>query len=135
MSLQVYVLTPKNIVFNGNVEEVKLPSNSGRMGVLPNHISTITALEVGVMSIRESNLWKHFAVMGGFALVKRNKVTGLVNEAESADSIDSQEAEEIFIKASKQLEEAIGLKQRAEANFTYKRAKARYLAVNPDFMF
>lgn len=129
MSLQVNIMTPDRIFLNEPVDEIILPTNTGQMGVLKNHASLITALDVGVVLIRSNNEWTSIAVMGGFALVKQNKVTLLVNEAESIKTINAQEAEALFLQAKQNLEEAQGQKQKVEANFAFKRARARYQVV------
>lgn len=129
MILQVCVITPDQIFLNKEAEEVILPTNTGLMGVLRNHAPLITALEVGVMLFRVKKKWTSIALMGGFALVKQNKITVLVNEAESETTIDSVEAEKTFNLTKKQLEEAQNQKQKVEANFAFKRARARYQVI------
>lgn len=129
MSLQVCIMTPNCIFFNEQVEEIILPTNTGQMGVLTNHAPLITALDIGVMLVRTKNDWTTLALMGGFALVKQNQVTVLVNEAESRDTIDPIEAEQSFTAAKQKLEQAEGQKEKVEANFSFKRAKARYQVV------
>jgi ATP synthase F1 epsilon subunit len=52
MSLKVCIMTPDRIFWNKEVEEIILPTNTGQMGVLTNHAPVITALDIGVMSIR-----------------------------------------------------------------------------------
>ncbi len=130
MSLQVCIMTPDRIFLNQQAEEMILPTNTGQMGVLTNHAPLITALDIGVMLIRTKNDWTTIALMGGFALVKQNQVTVLVNEAESKETIDPIEAEKAFTAARQKLEQAEGQKQKVEANFSFKRAKARYQVVS-----
>nr|YP_009105152.1 CF1 epsilon subunit of ATP synthase [Edaphochlorella mirabilis]AIT93722.1 CF1 epsilon subunit of ATP synthase [Edaphochlorella mirabilis] len=129
MSLQVCIMTPDRIFWNDQAEEIILPTNTGQMGVLTNHAPLITALDIGVMLIRSKNEWISIALMGGFALVKQNQITVLVNEAESAKTIELEEAENSFNAAKIKLEEAEGQKQKVEANFIFKRARARYQVV------
>ena len=90
MTLQVCIMTPDRIFWNEQAEEIILPTNTGQMGVLASHAPLITALDIGVMLIRSKNEWISVALMGGFALLKQNQVTVLVNEAESAKTIKSQ---------------------------------------------
>ena len=129
MVLQVYVITPDRIFLNKKVEEVILPTNTGLMGVLTNHASLITALEIGVMLFRTNRDWTPIALMGGFALVKKNQITVLVNEAETEATINPKEAEKSFKLSKKQLDEAKDQKQKVEANFAFKRARARYQVI------
>ena len=129
MALQVCVITPDQVFLYLYAEEVILPTNTGLMGVLTNHAPLITALEIGVMLIRVKKDWKPFALMGGFALVKQNQITVLVNEAESEATIDRTEAEQSFTITKQKFEEATDQKQKVEANFAFKRARARFQVV------
>lgn len=129
MSLQISILTPERPFWNGQAEEIILPTETGEMGVLKNHAPIITGLDVGAMLIRTKQEWNSYAIMGGFALVKQNQVTILANEAEFAENIDPEEAKQNFESAKINLEKADGVKEKVEANFTYKRAKARFQVV------
>lgn len=129
MSLQISILTPERPFWNGQAEEIILPTETGEMGVLKNHAPIITGLDVGAMLIRTKEQWNSVAIMGGFAVVKRNQITILANEAESAEAIDADEAKNAFEVAKKNLETAEGVKQKVEANFAFKRAKARFQVV------
>jgi len=129
MTLQVCIMTPDRIFWNDQAEEIILPTNTGQMGVLTNHAPLITALDIGVTLIRSKNEWIPVALMGGFALVKQNQVTILVNEAESSKTIQLEQAENAFQEAKLRLEQAQGEKQRVEATFSFKRARARYQVV------
>lgn len=131
MSLQISILTPERPFWNGQAEEIILPTETGEMGVLKNHAPIITGLDVGAMLIRSTGdqQWNSYAIMGGFALVKQNVVTILANEAQSSDNIDPEEAKNAFEIAKNNLEKAEGVKDKVEANFAYKRAKARFQVV------
>nr|WEM32114.1 ATP synthase CF1 subunit epsilon [Ostreobium sp. TRHA14-720] len=129
MNLQIRVVTPDQVFLDKEVDEIILPTNTGLMGVLKNHAPLITAIEVGVMLFRIKKEWTSIALMGGFAFVKQNRITVLVNEAESEVTIDPTEAEKDFNLAKQQLEEAQGQKQKVEANFSFKRARARYQVI------
>lgn len=129
MSLQVCIMTPDRIFWDDQAEEIILPTNTGQMGVLENHAPLITALDIGVMLIRTKKDWISLALMGGFALVKQNQITVLVNEAESAETIEIDQAENAFNTAKTQLDQADDQKKKVEANFVFKRARARYQVV------
>jgi len=130
MSLQISILTPERPFWNGQADEIILPTETGEMGVLKNHAPIITGLDVGAMMVRKGQgEWNSYAIMGGFALVKQNQVTILANEAVSADNIDPEEAKTAFETAKANLEKAEGVKEKVESNFAYKRAKARFQVV------
>lgn len=129
MSLEITILTPQRPFWNGQAEEIILPTETGEMGVLKNHAPIITGLDVGAMLVRTKEEWSSYAIMGGFALVKQNIVTILANEAQSSQNIDPEEAKTTFETAKESLEKAQGVKEKVEANFAYKRAKARFQVV------
>ena len=118
-------MTPDRIFWNQQAEEIILPTNTGQMGVLKNHAPLMTALDIGVMLIRTKVEWTSVALLGGFALVKQNKVTVLVNQAESPSTINVEQAEKTYQEAQRQWVEATGAKEKVEANFALKRARAR----------
>ena len=126
MSLQVCIMAPDRIFWNEEATELILPTNTGQMGVLKNHTPLITGLDIGVMLVRSGTEWISMALMGGFALVKDNKVTILVNEAELGSNIDSEQAEVQFNEAKAKLENASGRKEKIESKLAFKRARARY---------
>ena len=92
MSLTLRVLAPDQSVFDGNADEVILPSTTGQLGILPGHVSLLTALDFGVLRVREGNSWKAIALQGGFAEVDADEVTVLVNAAELGSSINAEAA-------------------------------------------
>ena len=122
-------MAPNRIVWNSEVQEIILSTNSGRIGILPNHAPLLTALDIGIIKIRLNEKWSTMALMGGFAMIDNNQITILVNEAEKANEINLQDAQETFQIAKTKLSQANGRKQAIEANLTLKRAKARLEAI------
>lgn len=129
MTLNLRVMAPNRIVWNSEVQEIILSTNSGRIGILPNHAPLLTALDIGIIKIRLNEKWSTMALMGGFAMIDNNQMTILVNEAEKANEINLQEAQEAFQVAQIKLSQADGRKQTIEANLTLKRSKARLEAI------
>lgn len=130
MVLNLRVMAPNRIVWNSEVWEIILSTNSGQVGILPNHAPLLTALDMGVLKIRHDGQWSAMALMGGFAMIDNNRVTILVNEAERATEIDPDEARRAFQMAQADLAKAEGKKKLIEANLAFKRAKARLEASN-----
>ena len=99
MSISLKVLAPNQNVFEGEAEEVILPSTTGQLGILPGHISLVTAIDIGVLRLRSNSKWISIALMGGFAEIESDEVTVLVNSAEIGSNIDQKSAEEALSKA------------------------------------
>ena len=51
MSISLKVLAPNKNVYQGEAEEVILPSTTGQIGVLPGHISLVTAIDLSLIHI------------------------------------------------------------------------------------
>jgi F-type H+-transporting ATPase subunit epsilon len=96
MTLTLRVLAPDKSVFDGSADEVILPSTTGQLGILTGHVSMLTALDSGVLRLREGGTWQSIAVTGGFAEVEANEVTVLVNAAELGSGIDTATAEKEY---------------------------------------
>lgn len=129
MTLQVCIMTPDKIFWDEEAEEIILPTNTGQMGVLSKHAPLITALDIGVMSIRQNNSWNFIALMNGFASIKNNKITILVNSAESKETINSSKAEKEFLEAQDKVNTVTDEKEKVEAILAFKRARARFLVI------
>ena len=99
MSISLKVLAPNQNVYEGEAEEVILPSTTGQIGILPGHISLVTAIDIGVLRLRMNSQWKSIALMGGFAEIESDEVIVLVNSAEVGSDINVQKAEEALKEA------------------------------------
>nr|YP_009661017.1 ATP synthase F0 subunit E [Semenovia gyirongensis]YP_009710196.1 ATP synthase CF1 epsilon subunit [Tetrataenium yunnanense]YP_009710275.1 ATP synthase CF1 epsilon subunit [Heracleum candicans]YP_010161876.1 ATP synthase F0 subunit E [Semenovia thomsonii]YP_010324429.1 ATP synthase CF1 epsilon subunit [Peucedanum angelicoides]YP_010335432.1 CF1 subunit epsilon [Zosima korovinii]YP_010412896.1 ATP synthase CF1 epsilon subunit [Tordyliopsis brunonis]YP_010631399.1 AtpE [Pimpinella thellungia len=130
MTLNLCVLTPNRIVWNSKVNEIILSTNSGQIGVLPNHASVATAVDIGILKIRLDGQWLTMALMGGFARIGNNEITVLVNDAEKGSDIDSQEARQTLEIAEANLRKAEGKRQKIEANLALRRARTRVETIN-----
>nr|YP_010258704.1 ATP synthase CF1 epsilon subunit [Heliciopsis lobata]UIX22866.1 ATP synthase CF1 epsilon subunit [Heliciopsis lobata] len=130
MTLNLCVLTPNRIVWDSEVKEIILSTNSGQIGVLPNHAPIATAVDIGVLRIRLKNQWLTMALMGGFARIGNNEITILVNDAERGGEIDPQEAQRTLEIAEANLSRAEGKRQTIEANLALRRARTRVEAIN-----
>nr|YP_010131100.1 ATP synthase CF1 epsilon subunit [Benincasa hispida]QPZ75747.1 ATP synthase CF1 epsilon subunit [Benincasa hispida]QSQ72316.1 CF1 subunit epsilon [Benincasa hispida]UXN84288.1 ATP synthase CF1 epsilon subunit [Benincasa hispida] len=132
MTLNLSVLTPNRIIWDSEVKEIILVTNSGQIGVLPDHAPIATAVDIGILKIRltPNDGWLTMALMGGFARIGNNEVTILVNDAEKASDIDPQEAQQTLEIAEANLREAQGKRQTIEANLALRRARTRVEAIN-----
>nr|YP_010573590.1 ATP synthase CF1 epsilon subunit [Allium pallasii]QGY74586.1 ATP synthase CF1 epsilon subunit [Allium pallasii]UZH92753.1 ATP synthase CF1 epsilon subunit [Allium pallasii]UZH92838.1 ATP synthase CF1 epsilon subunit [Allium pallasii] len=130
MTLNLCVLTPNRIILNSEVKEIILSTNSGQIGVLPNHAPIATAVDIGLLRIRLNDQWLTIALMGGFARISNNEITILGNDAEMSNDIDPQEAQQALEIAEANLSGAQGKRQAIEANLALRRARTRVEAVN-----
>nr|YP_010158179.1 ATP synthase CF1 epsilon subunit [Cyrtophyllum fragrans]QRG30302.1 ATP synthase CF1 epsilon subunit [Cyrtophyllum fragrans] len=130
MTLNLCVLTPNRIVWDSEVKEIILSTNSGQIGVLPNHAPIATAVDIGILRIRIDAQWVTLALMGGFARIGNNEIIVLVNDAETGSDIDPQEAQQTLEIAEANLRKAQGKRQTIEANLALRRARTRVEAIH-----
>nr|YP_009721117.1 CF1 subunit epsilon [Puya mirabilis]YP_010328552.1 CF1 subunit epsilon [Puya macrura]YP_010328639.1 CF1 subunit epsilon [Puya raimondii]YP_010328726.1 CF1 subunit epsilon [Puya santosii]YP_010328813.1 CF1 subunit epsilon [Puya goudotiana]YP_010328900.1 CF1 subunit epsilon [Puya ferruginea]YP_010328987.1 CF1 subunit epsilon [Puya hutchisonii]YP_010329074.1 CF1 subunit epsilon [Puya macropoda]YP_010329161.1 CF1 subunit epsilon [Puya hamata]QGN04215.1 CF1 subunit epsilon [Puya mirabilis]U len=130
MTLNLCVLTPNRIIWDSEVKEIILSTNSGQIGVLPNHAPIATAVDIGLLRIRLNDQWLTVALMGGFARIGNNEITILGNDAEMITDIDPQEAQQALEIAEANLSRAEGKRQVIEANLALRRARTRVEAAN-----
>nr|YP_009869198.1 ATP synthase CF1 epsilon subunit [Allium macranthum]QKJ80702.1 ATP synthase CF1 epsilon subunit [Allium macranthum] len=128
MTLNLCVLTPNRMILDSEVKEIILSTNSGQIGVLPNHAPI--AVDIGLLRIRLNDQWLTVALMGGFARISNNEITILGNDAEMSTDIDPQEAQQALEIAEANLSRAQGKRQTIEANLALRRARTRVEAVN-----
>jgi len=131
MSLTLRVLAPDQSVFDDTAEEIILPSTTGLLGVLPGHISMVTAIDFGVLRVLRNGNWDSIALTGGFAEVESDEVTVLVNKAEMGKNIDSAKAEAALEQAKNQLSQSQAKQtstEKIKAQETLNKAKAWFQA-------
>ena len=135
MSLTLRVLAPDQSVFDDTADEIILPSTTGLLGVLPGHISMVTAIDFGVLRVLKNGNWDSIALTGGFAEVESNEVTVLVNKAEMGKNIDPAKAEAELEQAKNQLNQTKDQKtspEKIKAQETLNKAKAWFQASKSD---
>jgi F-type H+-transporting ATPase subunit epsilon len=130
MTLNLHVLSPNQVIWDSKVQEIILSTNSGQIGVLPNHASLVVAVDIGVMKIRLNGQWSTMALMGGFVKIDNDRIIVLVNNAERDVDIDLKEAQETFKVAKADLARAEGKRQAIEADVAPKRARTRLEAIS-----
>jgi len=101
--MRLELVTPRGVIFDGEIKSATLPGSEGEFGVLDQHAGTVTLLNAGVVEIELENGKKEMvAINWGTAKVEEHKVTILADGAvaitgegsEIAKSIE--EAKELF---------------------------------------
>lgn len=81
-SLNVRVVSPERIVFQGEASAVVAPAWDGQVGVLPGHAPMLALVGVGELSVdRPGGGSASFHVAGGVLKVERDMVTVLTEYA------------------------------------------------------
>jgi F-type H+-transporting ATPase subunit epsilon len=104
MPLQLEIVTPERLAFEGEVDAVVLPGSQGELGVLPHHAPLVSTLGVGELRFRKGGAEESFAIVGGFLQVRPDKVVVMAETADLAGEIDLAKAEEARREAERALE-------------------------------
>jgi len=100
------IITPKRIVFKGEVTRLSAPGVVGGFQVLYNHAPLLSSLEIGKVKIIDANGNEYkYAISGGFVEVRENNAILLADTAERADEIDVERVKAARDRAQKRIAE------------------------------
>ena len=100
------IVTPKRIVFKGEVTSFSAPGVDGGFQVLHSHAPLLASVKIGKVKISAvGGNEVHYAISGGFVEVRENKVILLAETAERADEIDVDRVKAARDRALKRLAE------------------------------
>ncbi len=99
------VITPEEVIYDGEANLIIARIADGNLGVLVDHSPLVSSVEVGEVRIRENDEQHVYATSDGFFKVSENLVQVLVEEAVSAEDIDVQAAENRVEEAERDLSE------------------------------
>lgn len=98
--LQVRIITPERIAFDGPADAVVATAYDGQFGILPRHAPLMVVLGIGEFRIRSGGTFEWFAIGEGFLHVLDDVVTVLTPFAESAREVDVEEARRLEMTTS-----------------------------------
>ena len=72
--MRIRVLTPSELLFEGEAESVTLPGTVGSFTVLDSHAPIISSLESGKVVLKTANGASEYLLTSGFAEVRDNVI-------------------------------------------------------------
>lgn len=97
--LHLRINTMERIVYEDDVDSVTLPTKSGEITILVNHVPLVSVLNSGELMIKKDEKEIFIAVSGGFIETDGKTLTVLADMAERAEEIDEKKADEARAKA------------------------------------
>lgn len=76
--MKIKVVIPEKEIFNGEAKSINIPTESGRVTILPNHIELISVIVPGRIEIEGEDKNKKFLSEGGVLEVFKNEVNLLL---------------------------------------------------------
>ena len=113
--LQLKIVTPEGIHWEGEVSSVTLPGREGEMGILPGHIALATQIVAGELTVQQDGKTLFLAVGDGFVEVTSSKVIVLTDMAVSAADIDEAQVELAKKQAEARLQQKLSDEEIAAA--------------------
>ncbi len=101
--LSLEIITPERTLVKEEVDIVEAKGAYGEFGVLPGHTQFLTTLEIGEIRYTKDGVTRYLSSSGGFAEVVDDKVTMLLDTAESAEDIDVERAKRAMERAEERL--------------------------------
>lgn len=105
------IVTPEKNIFQGEVTSLTVPTESGEITILPDHVNLLTSIVPGEAVIKDDKKTHYIGVTGGFIEVNNNKVTLLSDFALASEDV----AIEKVMEAEKRAEE---LKKKMQENIS-----------------
>lgn len=120
-TIKFEIVTPERVVLKQEALQITVPTASGEITILPDHIPLVSILQSGVIEVkRADNIIEIMLVSGGFIEVMKDKVVILADTAERAEELDEIRIQEAQKRAEELKRNA---KNRDDVEFTEVAAK------------
>jgi F-type H+-transporting ATPase subunit epsilon len=125
-SFYLEIVTPKRVVFKGEVNSFSAPGVVGGFQVLRSHAPLLSNIQMGVVKVKDvSGKALQYATSGGVVEVRDNKVVLLAETAENVQEIDVDRAKAARDRAQKRLKERAHDTDLERAQFALQRSLNR----------
>ena len=105
-TFQLDIVSPTNIISEGQVEYLRAPSPEGLFGIMSGHAMATIVIDIGEFKITKNGKEYYYATNGGFADIRPESVMLLVETAEKLSDIDKDRAEAALKKAQDRLKDS-----------------------------
>jgi len=132
--LEVDIVTPDELTFQGSANGVRAPGVNGSFEVRKDHAPLIASFGIGPLIVKTDSAHEYadmhngrvvFATSGGFLEILDNKVTVLAETVEPASEIDVERAENAEERAIQRLEDGLQGEKRETHEAALERARNR----------
>lgn len=123
--LHLKIVTPEKTIFDEDISEIIAFTESGEIGILPEHISLMTKVKPGEVIIKQGGKEISMATGSGLLQVAHNEVIITTDMAEKPEEIDEKSAEEARKRATEALEQKLSSEEIATAEVALEKALAQ----------
>ena len=82
------LVSPEQLAFSGEVDQVDVPGVEGDFGVLAGHAPVVAAIRPGILTVTSGGTHQKIIVLGGLAEVSDKGLTVLADVATSIEELD-----------------------------------------------
>ena len=104
-TFQLDIVTPTNVISEGQVEYLRAPSTEGLFGIMGGHAVATILMDIGEIKVSKGGKEFYYATNGGFADIRPESVMLLVETAEKNSDIDKDRAEKAMKRAKDKLQD------------------------------
>ena len=102
------LVSPEQLAFSGEVDQVDTPGVEGDFGVLAGHAPVVAAIRPGILTITTGGKHEKIIVLGGVAEVSEKGLTVLADVATSLAELDRAQFAETIAEMEEGLKEKEG---------------------------
>ena len=102
-TFQLDIITPTDVISEGQVEYLRAPSPEGLFGIMSGHAVATMLMDIGEIKVTKDGKELYYATNGGFADIRPESVMLLVETAEKVSDIDKDRAEAAMKRAEDRL--------------------------------
>jgi len=103
--IHVEIVTPYELFYEGDVDQIILPAIDGEIGILPGHTPVIVALNPGEIRMKTGDEEIYVSASDGYAEVEIDNAIVVIGSAEWPDQIDLNRAILALERARQRLHE------------------------------
>ncbi|MEK7648558.1 MAG: ATP synthase F1 subunit epsilon [Patescibacteria group bacterium] len=103
MPTALRIITPERIIYDGEVDQVTIPTQSGEITVLPQHVGLVGLLKSGELTIKKDGEIIPMVVSTGMLEVQNTQIIILADTAERVEEIIEERAQEAHRRAAELL--------------------------------
>ena len=104
-TFQLDIVTPTNVITEGQIEYLRAPSTEGLFGIMKGHSVATILMDIGEIKVTKDGKEFYYASNGGFADIRPESVMLLVETAEKVSDIDVDRAEAAMKRAKDRLQD------------------------------
>ena len=90
--VHVEIVTPYELFYEGDVDQIILPATDGEIGILPGHVPVIVALNPGEIRMKDGSKYLYVSASDGYADIEIDNAIVVIGSAEWPEQIDLNRA-------------------------------------------